>query len=704
MWIFFSFFPLASEVEVKQDTSSSAAVLSTATTGGTTTCTSTSLSPMEDDKGEGDAPRTLSNEQEEKEEKKQVDSNKQRGAVENENEEVTHSQCNGFNSAYETFLKDGKSDNTRREGGSDNNTDSEKTSPEESKSVKREASAKSDEGPDIKRTKKDEGVVAADKEREGEGRQEEPRMKGAFDKEVASSAVGSEKNCETASVALPSSAEGSRLLSPGPKESKVTISPVRGKVDNSGGGGGGGSSMKAERPGSLGSVTITKLSTGTSQCVESKDLKTVLAGGAGGSNNSGSSQKEANGMNNCKRPVKKSPNSYSVEVQKKKERRRQDRSQEKGDAASGEESSGYRCQATCKQLFATKEARHLHTCNSKLDEHFLTEAPYRKDQEGSRGGGGGSDKSSVPTSAASSPASTLSHGSSRSSSPTSFAHSGGGGGGANVQPNCASNSDQKDKPSANHLPGGGEVKLIEDEKRHHLMIEGRPKLTISKVSSKTIDMKTGAGFASSTSSTATSASMAQCPPAATTPKIVAKLKLPPSTTATATATATDTSNHDPYGFPDEGGDEEGGKISLKRKISSPGRGGNMSGSSSSSEQAFSAKLKIKLPANVSQSVSMKVPVPLGSGGSSSNSSTSSNGGGGPPPMCGGGPGVMPGAHGGPHLPHGGRRPDEEGAAGAQGVYSFPFAGKPTYSPSRVEPSSNPPGKGEELRVFAQQFS
>ena len=120
-----------------------------------------------------------------------------------------------------------------------------------------------------------------------------------------------------------------------------------------------------------------------------------------------------------------------------------------------------------------------------------------------------------------------------------------------------------------------------------------------------------------------------------------------------------------------------------------------------SSQAFTPKLKIKLPigstgAGVSGSGgggasgglnggnSNKVPVPLGSGGSSSNSSTGSFGGGPVPTSAAGNGGGVARSQ----LPCG-KRPDEDG-------YAFPFAGKPTYSPSRVEPSSITQGKGERI--------
>ncbi len=442
-----------------------------------------------------------------------------------------------------------------------------------------------------------------------DGCAEEPSVKKAKgdDGSVSATPERSKEDGEKTSVPSNSSPSGLslenavKLLSP-QKDSKVTISPVRPKDKAS----------NVERSNSVGSVTITKLSTGTSQRVESKDLKTLL----------GSAKESTNGlrlspsliMNNSssvsesKRPVKKSPNSYSVEVHKKQH---SSGSSKKLKA----HKDSLRCLKECKQSFSTKEALRLHTCHSKLDQRYLTDANVRASQ--------GNSREQSDQSRSSSPVSSLSRGSSRSNSPV-FNQ-------AKTKEPAAASSSSPPTQMPEKQPQAM-VKLIKDEKDASLKIEGRPKLTISKVSQKTIDTQTGLG-------------------AALEKKVVAKLKVPanmvseiakgaqqqplppPPPTSMAAATAgfaADGSDSDSNSVSKSGGGGSGG---LKKKLTDS--------KDASPSPSFTGKLKIRIGDSLATAASTGV-----------------------------------------------KKPEEEGG------FPYVFVGKPTYSPSRVEPSTSLPGKGE----------
>ena len=203
------------------------------------------------------------------------------------------------------------------------------------------------------------------------------------------------------------------------------------------------------------------------------------------------------------------------------------------------------------------------------------------------------------------------------------------------------------------------MKVIKDD-GDALMIEGRPKLSISKVSHKTIETKSLPGGLTS--------------PSSTSPKIVTQVKLPPSSSVQdKSATAADL-----YGFSEESSNEGSGggpllKPSLKRKASDSFGGPPGRSPSEGTNPAPSCRLKIKLPL---QAGSSAAPAASSSAPSSSSVPT------GPSNSLGSNGNKVP-----VPLGSGGKEREE---------LAFAFAGKPTYSPSRVEPSTTTQGKGEEM--------
>ena len=206
-----------------------------------------------------------------------------------------------------------------------------------------------------------------------------------------------------------------------PKSSRgegVTISPVKSKDAPLHQGPASG--------GAVGSVTITKLSTGSSLNVPSKDLNKILGAestpspaasqpSSSGSSSSSSANSEPNGF--------KSGAKFDVVPLSK-------------NAADDEKESKtqneiLKC-GKCREVFSTKEAKRLHTCNSILDQRFLTETKTQQ----------GEGKTS------------------RSPSP--------------------SVKELKGKPAFSVKEKQLKCKLIRDSK-DELHIEGRPKLSIVKV-------------------------------------------------------------------------------------------------------------------------------------------------------------------------------------------------------------------------------
>ncbi len=397
---------------------------------------------------------------------------------------------------------------------------------------------------------------------------------------------------------------------------KVTISPVRQKEKTGGGGGSaGGTGSGGNSGGPAGSVTITKLSTGTTQCVDSRDLKSLLSGGGGGGHAAQSDGGSKAGItsNGVRMPSsspsdgsssssnsKKSSHSYSVEVAAKKQKKlQQQQQQQQFGGGGGVDGSDINCNK-CKQAFSTKEAMRLHTCNSILDSQYLTDSADRDRKSASSAtasnsvGASSSSSTGGDKSSTTSPVSSLSRGSSRSNSPLLSQASKQ----QQQQQQAAAKSDhqQESKVAPDGFDGAGgsattaapvQCKLIKDERDNKLMIEGRPKLSISKVS-----------------------------PKAPQPKV----KSPGAAAA---------------------GEDAAAATGLKRK--------------NSDSVKDIPKIRIKLP----------TPATEGAGGSAKTGV-----GGGKPAM-------------------GVKKPAED-----DGPYTFTFAGKPTYSPSRVEPSQTIQEKGD----------
>ena len=450
----------------------------------------------------------------------------------------------------------------------------------------------------------------------------------------------------------------SNLESIVPPGGKVTISPAR--LKEKGGGGAappssaGAAPPASDKPQSLpGAVTITKLSTGTSQQVESKDLKNLL-GATDGKISAGS-----NGIRVPPTPspntdagagAKKSSNSYSVQKQKKLQQQQQlhnhhlHQPQQQHDPPGGGGGSDISC-GKCKQAFSTKEAMRLHTCNSILDSQYLTDSADRHRMMVG-GGSHSATSSSAADSKSSSPGSgsSLSRSSSRSNSPLLNSHSA-----ATANKPQQPPQDQQSHPSISQLhksvaaegkiASGGQssdavpCKLIKDERENKLMIEGRPKLSVSKVG--------GSRGADSGWSK--------------------QKKVEGGDTRPATAASSSGAPHPPGG----------GGNGVKRKTNEgssvappPGAPGASSGSKDW------PKIRIKVGG-----------MSIAAGGGPSGGGESSSSGSGPAAKAVGG--------GKPAMGHPGVRKAEE-----EGPFSFTFNGKPTYSPSRVEPSQPNQGKGK----------
>ena len=400
-----------------------------------------------------------------------------------------------------------------------------------------------------------------------------------------------------------------------PSGGKVTISPAR--LKEKGSAASSSSSAAAvtaapatsEKPQALpGAVTITKLSTGTSQQVDSKDLKNLLSGPDGKINSGSNGIRVPQSSSDC---AKKSSNSYSVQKQKKLQQQQLQQHQESASGGGGGGGSDISC-GKCKQAFSTKEAMRLHTCNSILDSQYLTDSADRHRMCDNST----SSSSAATDSKSSSPGSSLSRNSSRSNSPLLNHHSAGGKAQQLQPPNSSASQLQRsqsspaaaaaDKAALARQSSDPAVpcKLIKDERENKLMIEGRPKLSVSKVGARP------------------DASGLQ------------KQKRPEAETV--------------------------GSGGVKRKAGEAAAAG--------AAGKDWPKIRIKV------------------GGMSIERDSSSVGGGGGSgqavvkPVGGGKPAMVPG---------GGRKAEDEGPP-----YSFTFNGKPTYSPSRVEPSQSSQDKGK----------
>eukprot|EP00095_Tigriopus_kingsejongensis_P002982 maker-scaffold849_size89187-snap-gene-0.16 protein:Tk02982 transcript:maker-scaffold849_size89187-snap-gene-0.16-mRNA-1 annotation:"hypothetical protein DAPPUDRAFT_23392" len=467
-------------------------------------------------------------------------------------------------------------------------------------------------------------------------------------------------------------------------EGKVTISPVKkdpkmGSDKNSGGTGG--------------SVTITKLSTGTSQRVDSKDLKTIIGGS--GSNRQSRAPLE-NGHHNgelsgVKQP-RKSPHSYSVEMQKKKEKKSASVSSASNSGSSTPSPTASSTSwsgptkkprndlvcSSCNVEFSTREAQRLHTCNSKLDQHYLTEEQARV-PEGKRG-----DKSTT-----NSPG-TLSKNNSRSNSPTSQSALSGPSAPASTPTNSSHliskpmNNFSCSTSGSNSRSNESEFKLVSTT-ADELKIEGRPKITVSKV--------TGSKNSDDTE--------ARKP-------IIPKIKLsataitnskPLVGSSTSTLSAFDSSklasSRDSHLETSSSSTSPSSASlaaanALKRKLCDPSsQAAATNGKAEKPNSTFNGKIKLKIPVSVTNQSPVSTPYPKHSEAmvtsSGNRESKGSSFGGlrepnGSSLSCPRDPSQSSNSI--VHPPSGTKKQDEDSSG-----YPFAFAGRPTYSPSRIEPST-----------------
>lgn len=292
-----------------------------------------------------------------------------------------------------------------------------------------------------------------------------------------------------------SGVDGALKLFSAKKESKVTISPVRNKdLPNLNSSSAGGLSTNSNT--ATGSVTITKLSTGSSLSIESKDLKTIL----GATKTSIGAEKDK--MKQEKISGKSFDNGFRigsshakldlVAIDSKLSKSTMSSSLPPGHrrVRTGSGDSSIRCNK-CREVYSTKEARRLHTCNSILDQHFLIEGENRlkisptssKDSSDNSRSSSRADSplsSLSPTLPCSTPTTLSSTTTLSSASSTGF--------GtvkkikittSEVSLKTGSISSTSMTTSSVSLPV--KCKLIKDSK-DELHIEGRPKLSIVKVS------------------------------------------------------------------------------------------------------------------------------------------------------------------------------------------------------------------------------
>ena len=193
-------------------------------------------------------------------------------------------------------------------------------------------------------------------------------------------------------------------------DAKVTIVPFKSAVKDGG----------EPKPATVGSnsVTITKVSSGDTLSVQTKDIKKVFSPKPDGkmklSSSGGPFKHKSITKDTNKERFKsgeKSDKLHKEQRHKEKDHRAKDSSKE-GRSGERRERVGslkiIRC-LKCREVFSTKEAKKLHTCNSILDAHYLID--------------GGDRQKTSPVSSASnsdrseSTSASLSRSSSRSSSP-----------------------------------------------------------------------------------------------------------------------------------------------------------------------------------------------------------------------------------------------------------------------------------------------
>ena len=193
------------------------------------------------------------------------------------------------------------------------------------------------------------------------------------------------------------------------KDSKVTILPCKAKeVKNM--------DAPPSASNSMQSVTITKLSTGNSLSIPAKDIKKVLTPKSETREQVVKPMSIKHHTFRLKGSSKSSKNRESKEERHREDKHRdreskerrsrepsRDRHDKHRDSGGHEKVVGsikiIRC-SKCREVFSTKEAKKLHTCNSLLDAHYLIDCGDRQ-----------------KISPASSESASLSRSSSRSSSP-----------------------------------------------------------------------------------------------------------------------------------------------------------------------------------------------------------------------------------------------------------------------------------------------
>lgn len=332
---------------------------------------------------------------------------------------------------------------------------------------------------------------------------------------------------------------------------------------------------------------------------------------------------------------------------------------------SGAAGGSIRCNK-CNVEYSTKEARRLHTCNSILDQHYLSvenagERTSNSNKSSSPNSPTGlhmtsADRAAANENSTSSPPSSFDSASSRSNSPMMDqwgAGSGGGGGSGNRKSTSSSSMTSGSGSSASNGSNSNSsnvssnsVKLIK-EKSDKLIIEGRPKLSVTKVSR----------LDSSTSNEGISAKSKQGPTSSHSPALP-KFKL-------STASLSDSKKYNESAAaelaPSSGG---GGGGEKHQRANVNVKATSKNNFESNNVASYSGKLKIKLGGG-STTIQSEKSQASSSDRTSDRSVNHHN-------QDGGAAGS--GSSGGPE--------------GDRGGLAFSFAGKPTYSPSRIEPSNS----------------
>ena len=175
-------------------------------------------------------------------------------------------------------------------------------------------------------------------------------------------------------------------------DAKVTILPINKPSPKD---------LEHKPPTTSNSVTITKISSGDSLNVPSKDIKKVFSPK---SKTSPDSSKSKFSLKNFSKSEKhRSSDKHKEHKHRDKEHRSRESSRESRDGKDHKDSKSNHC-SKCNEQFSTKEAKKLHTCNSILDAHYLIDERDRQ-------------KTSPTSSNSESSSTSLSRSSSRSSSP-----------------------------------------------------------------------------------------------------------------------------------------------------------------------------------------------------------------------------------------------------------------------------------------------